>query len=337
MAAPLPPILHDYGPHVRIAAQTDVQPAAAAAAAEPSAPAEVEFSGTERLGLTAFRRRNEPSYAEMKAGRPYGGHDWDSKDAPVTPPHSSLQPELDAAVSAHAAAHTPTSQRLTDSVSVGLIMVSGPDPELIFSDDDQVHVSAEVQNGLTFLGTKGDGDPIRWVYDIRHVELGVQPDPSADDTYEGKERVWRDPALAELGFQPGIPGVLDYIEDLRSQHQTSWTYCAFFTKYPVHHFAYAGLGGPRLVMDFSNDGWGEDSIDRVFAHESGHIFGAPDEYAASNCSCGGSYGFHNKPNANCANCAAGGGVSCLMRKNDWTMCEHTRYHLGYELNTIPTV
>ena len=38
-------------------------------------------------------------------------------------------------------------------------------------------------------------------------------------------------------------------------------------------------------MHYDNDGWGPDNIDRVFTHETGHIFGCPDEYAASNCSC----------------------------------------------------
>jgi len=82
------------------------------------------------------------------------------------------------------------------------------------------------------------------------------------------------------------------------------TYCVFFVKgYPVDHFAYASIGGPRIIMDYANDGWGPDNIDRVFAHESGHIFQAPDEYASSGCNCGGSWGRFGEPNANCENCS----------------------------------
>jgi hypothetical protein len=87
-------------------------------------------------------------------------------------------------------------------------------------------------------------------------------------------------------------------------------------------------------MHYDNDGWGPDNIDRVFAHESGHVFGAPDEYAASACNCGGSHGFFGQPNINCERCAPGGGVECLMKQNSWAMCSVTPYHLGY--NGLPS-
>ena len=96
--------------------------------------------------------------------------------------------------------------------------------------------------------------------------------------------------MAAIGFSADWNGVGAYVEDIRSRFGTRWTYCGFFTKYPLSHFAYASIGGPRLVMDYNNDGWGPDNIDRVFAHETGHIFGCPDEYAASGCNCGGRLG-----------------------------------------------
>lgn len=135
--------------------------------------------------------------------------------------------------------------------------------------------------------------------------------------------------MAELGWGAGMSNVGAYVQDLRSRLHTRWGYCAYFTKYPTGHFAYASLGGPRLVMQYSNDGWGPDNIDRVFAHETGHIFGCPDEYASSGCNCGGQWGYLRTPNSNCVNCADGGGVDCIMRSNDWAMCEFTRTHLGW--------
>jgi hypothetical protein len=82
-------------------------------------------------------------------------------------------------------------------------------------------------------------------------------------------------------------------------------------------------------MDYNNDGWGPDNIDRVFAHETGHIFGCPDEYASSGCDCGGAWGRFGRPNTNCENCAPGGGVACLMKANTWAMCSVTPAHLGW--------
>ena len=48
-------------------------------------------------------------------------------------------------------------------------------------------------------------------------------------------------------------------------------YIGFFSKYNQKHFAYAYFGGGPLYMQYSNDGWGPDQIDRVFAHETGHV------------------------------------------------------------------
>jgi len=187
---------------------------------------------------------------------------------------------------------------------------------------------AEVQNGLSWLGSQSSPAGISWVYDIRILSVSAQPNAN-DTTLEQKEARFRDPALAALGFGPGLAGARAYIEKLRSSLGTDWAYCAFFTKYPVGWFAYASLGGPRLVMAYDNDGWGPDNIDRVFAHETGHIFGAPDEYKASGCNCTDKYGFFQVANANCETCATGGGVPCIMKSNSWEMCVYTPYHLGF--------
>ena len=157
------------------------------------------------------------------------------------------------------------------------------------------------------------------------MKIATEPDPAVP----GLEALWRDPAMSQLGFGTGMGAVSSYVQKLRADLATTWAYCAFFTKYPVGHFAYASIGGPRLVMQYANDGWGPDNIDRVFTHETGHIFGAPDEYASSNCNCGGSWGFFQEPNTNCALCASGGGVECIMRANTWAMCQWTPRHLGF--------
>ena len=60
--------------------------------------------------------------------------------------------------------------------------------------------------------------------------------------------------------------------------------------------------GP-MYMQYSNDGWGPDQLDRVFAHETGHVFNAPDEYTTGKCNCYTNYGkgMCSAKNQNCVN------------------------------------
>jgi hypothetical protein len=134
--------------------------------------------------------------------------------------------------------------------------------------------------------------------------------------------------MAKLGYQANFNGVYDYANALRTKQNTAWAYVAFVTKYPTPYFAYAAIGGPRIVLTYDNDGWGPNNLDRVFAHESSHIFGAVDEYAASGCDCGGQHGRFDVANGNCDACAPAP-VDCLMRGNTFAFCHFTPAHIGW--------
>lgn len=278
----------------------------------------------ERLGTEALRMRESAAYRSAKQARPRHGESWDMAGCT-----SVVSPPQDLRAAAAPAGAGPTSSYLEGSVAVGIVIVEGPTAGLKFSAAERTKVVAEVQNGLGWYASAAPRAGLSFHYDVHVVPLTVAPDPNAGDL-EGR---WRDPALAALGYPAGGNGVLQYAEHLRSSLGTRWTYVAFFTKYPLGHFAYAYIGGPYLVMDYANDGWGPDNIDRVFAHETGHVFGAPDEYASSGCDCGGSWGRFATPNSNCENCAPGGGVTCLMRSNDFSFCAFTPAHLGLWLDT----
>jgi len=331
-------IMHRYGNRVLLA-----ETAASAAAADASASAELAFRSeyaaketpsdlteTEALGVEAFALRQSAAYVEAKANRPLQGASWDSPGdgtpllcADVGAPAGALS--LDAGAGA-----PPLSTRLTGKVAVGIVIVSGPTAALQFTAAERAKVVAEVQNGLGWLGAQNAAAQVSFSYEIQNIAITETP-LGGNPSSEQMENRFRDPAMAKIGYAAGLGNVAKYADDLRTKLKTDWAYIAFFTKYPLGHFAYASIGGPRLVMQYANDGWGPDNIDRVFTHETGHIFGAPDEYAASGCDCGGSWGFYGKPNSNCANCAPGGGVKCLMKGNDWEMCSVTPYHLGFPL------
>ncbi len=322
-------VVHMYGSRVIVMEDSAEAPAEAALADSMEGSKEVlkSLSPQERLGYSAYLLRESDEYQTAKANRPRDGESWDVSAG--TQGGCTYPVAQGDEAGAMAMAEAPTSQRLTGSIAVGIIIVEGPNANLKFSTAERTKVVAEVQNGLSWLATQSP-EGLVFKYDIKIVTLNVQPGPSTL-TPDQQEALWRDPAMQQLGFGTGMGAVTSYVNKIRTDLGTTWTYCGFFTKYPIYHFAYASIGGPRLVMDYNNDGWGPDNIDRVFTHESGHIFGAPDEYASSGCNCGGSWGFYGKPNANCANCAPGGGVDCLMKANTWNMCVNTPYHVGFPL------
>ncbi|OHV41404.1 MULTISPECIES: hypothetical protein [Pseudofrankia] len=295
---------------------------------------------TETLGLEAFRLRASAAYRRGKQERPRDGQLWDMEHActDIAPPRGAAARVRPPAASRSTVAAVapdgtstpgdvgaaPLSSYLEGSVAVGLVLVEGPTADLQFTAAERTKVVAEAQNGLSWLAAANPAADVTFSYDIQIVRLSQAADPSQDDL----EAYWRDPTMAKLGYQANFDGVYDYADVVRGQLGTRWGYVIFVTKYPVRYFAYAAIGGPRLVLTYDNDGWGPDNLDRVIAHESCHIFGAVDEYASSGCDCGGAWGRFGVPNGNCDACAAAP-VDCLMRGNTFNFCRYTPAHVGW--------
>lgn len=326
MASPLP-VLHEYGPTVRIGLS--------ASYVQQSPINEAVLTEQERQGLQAFKLRLRASYLEAKDLRPHKSSSWsgDGERSPsrddldgLSPPALPLPPEPTVVPGA------PQVRRLAGRIAVGLVIVSGPGP-LEMTDSQQQKIITEVQNGLSFLGGRAPAKDVTFTYDIQVARI-TTPDttgrpPAGHDPYEYFEAPWRDAALSAIGQGTGRSGVKSYIRAIGRAKGAQAAYCAFFTHYQLEHFAYCR--DDCVVMQYANDGWGTDNLDSVFAHETGHVFGAPDEYALSGCNCGGSHGLYGRPNLNCENCADQGGVPCIMRNNVWAMCAETPYHLGYTM------
>jgi hypothetical protein len=286
------------------------------------------------LALQAWNLRMSDEYKATKAARPDEGAPWDHYQA--APPGGDVIPLEDAgaplAMSEQTAKAAPvnTSRYMIGTVAVGVIIVDGPaGSTAAFTAAERTTVVAEVQEGTTHLiDLSPAGANLNFIFDVHTVTLALAPAAVANEVQ------WRDPAMAALGYAAGSAGMYDYLHDLRTHTWTTmcpgpdWAYVAFFTKYAAPWFAYASLGGPRLVMQYSNDGWGPSQIDRVFAHESGHIFGAADEYASSGCSLGGAWGYLGVANNNCAN-GNPASIDCLMKANTYNMCQWSAGQLGW--------
>ena len=224
----------------------------------------------EELGIEAWNLRRSKGFAAAKAERPREGVAWDQTGAtPDAPDGPGMTHVTEAGPSGPSCLiGSDLSPYLIGSVAVGLVIVDGPTPDLKFSDEEKTKVVAEVQEGLGWLAQQEPRASVSFSYDIRNVAISNPPDPNKSG-YELLEAHWRDPALISMGYMGNILGAKQHAEKIRSILATRWAYVGFFTKYPVEHFAYALK--PKLIMQYSNDGWGPDNIDRVFTHETGHI------------------------------------------------------------------
>ncbi len=139
----------------------------------------------------------------------------------------------------------------------------------------------------------------------------------------------------------------------RAALATDNAYCAFIaynppaqsapTQFTNGRIGYGYLGGPYLQVLYKANGWGTDQINRVFGHETGHIFHAFDEYASSgssNCS----RWFNGRQNSNFQGSSCAGTGTCVMVNNSfsgsgatrrWELCPHTPYHLGWNGRLAP--
>lgn len=196
---------------------------------------------------------------------------------------------------------------------------------------------AESIDGALWSGTT---NKIYFFKRNRFYNAYVRVDPNAGFAVEANypkpvglgwdaEEKWRDPALTQLGFSTGGDGISQLNDFCQNAVGGQFGYVAFFTKMPTAWFAYAG--GLRVVMRQKTGlftTW--TSIDSVFGHETGHIFGAPDEYASSNCVCTSVHGkFYKEVNGNCDTCATTP-VSCLMKGNNLnSLCQFTPAHIGW--------
>ena len=171
---------------------------------------------------------------------------------------------------------------LVGRIAVGIVYVDSTAAQYAIANNEKLKVTSETIEGLNMLSSFEPRAGIQWFYDFQRpkISLGASQSPRGPGEHLGgqvaKRRAGRD------GLRPSVAGMNKYIADLKARFGAR-AYALFVTKYPKDWFAY--YWGNHVVMDFQVDGWGIDNFNLVVAHETGHVFGCPDEYTGAGCNC----------------------------------------------------
>jgi len=177
------------------------------------------------------------------------------------------------------------------------------------------NVKTRIAEGLswwqTAYGNQGYTSPLNFTIDFTNADTPFKTSYEPIDRSSTDQYMWIDQFLATKGSYSGYNGVSQFNDDRRLATNSDWSYTVFVADssadndgmFTDGYFGYAYLGGPFVVMTYDNDGWGIDSMGQVFAHETGHIFYALDEYYVAGYG-GQSYfdtsGYYNTQNTNAA-------------------------------------
>ncbi len=245
---------------------------------------------------------------------------WTDKTAPLAYPQ--LQP---------VGANSPYTLTMRGKIAVALVVPSEPG-NLAFSRNEYNHVVSQVWAGLEFW-RKNAPSSARLSFALYDDGPFITAQNSRPGCFgAGCHDVFAVPALRKIGY---------YSRDqlaarVKARAGAVGAYIGFVSKYHQHHFAYAFFGGGPIYMEFSNDGWGPGQIGRLFAHETGHVFNAPDEYTKCECNRGYGRGNCRERNSNCIGNDKTWCVHqnyqqpCIMNKNDLSnICPYTRKHIGW--------
>lgn len=231
-----------------------------------------------------------------------------------------------------AAADAPTAWQ-TSEFMAGKIVVDVFLPESTGSAENWSptmvnNVVGEVTAGITWWGltqTQGGRPSAGITFDISFF-TPFNSDVSVDFEPIQLSQAYESEFITQILGRRGFSGdhfsaARSYADARRRDKNADWAYTVWVInsfndpdgKFADGYFAYAYLHGPFAVMTYDNNGWGISQMEVVIAHETGHIFGADDEYWGSPCVNGATYGYLGVANTNCENSSGYAPEHSIMR------------------------
>ncbi|HEX9751758.1 MAG TPA: hypothetical protein VGB22_10815 [candidate division Zixibacteria bacterium] len=296
------------------------------------------------------------SQSDKHAEKPFGTSSWPAGGCVIKP-----EPTTKEASGFKDIATSPlqmyTAEYMIGRVAVAVILMESSGSGENWTSSAETQAISEVIQGADWLIDQAElhGQYLSFVYSIHTgVPTSYEPITGRSVPYYSVccpilswEFEWMDDAFSYLGVADEWDGVYELANRIRHDYASDWSYEVFIVmdendddhKFSNDKFAYYApyydidgtrYESPLIVLTYHNDGWGTSGLSTVFAHETGHVFGAPDEYSEADCDCGGSHGYLHGLNGNCDVCNPSA-VSCVMRSDAQTpyLCQYTVKHWGW--------
>ena len=238
--------------------------------------------------------------------------------------------------------------RMVGVVGVTFFLVesdgTGSDPDSwTWTPEDMQEYMDDTVVGLLWWSARANGHLDCWLtFLINHVSA-LDPrchqwvEPSLHDN--NFVSTWASNVMTKMGYASGshFSKVDAFNTWQEATYQVNSAYSAFIAYNPIGApssfanggYAFAWIYGPYFWSLFRTPGWTHDV---VVSHETGHIFGACDEYSGGCSSCAGTCSAHGGANANCEDCNVAS-RPCMMRSNENSLCQYTKTMIGWDAVT----
>lgn len=212
-----------------------------------------------------------------------------------------------------------TSLYLIGSVSVNVVFVESDgsiDPNVYnWTDETRETFSEAAQSGMQWWSNMNSNAHVTYQVISETIETGYEP--TLRDI--GSQYFW----ISEVMSKTGIDGynILDMVGEynIRKRNQTGlqWSFTIFAVNgelFSDYRYAMAFINGPYMVVSSLDSGF--FSTESIIAHETGHIFGALDQYREAGTACNAASGYLNVETQNSEQEGCLSDVPSIMRGYD---------------------